>query len=371
MTAKRYDKKGKNFERDIGKIQQAAELLLLENLETQPKVRKLNEILVGSKHARILMKKGDSAEDSINIDEQLVEEVVKSGNDALKALVGTDFVKNKVIKGGKDGKPDTLGNKTIIVDYSLKDDKITRVLQLLASANTTLKDYSSIRFSGDNAGVQSFTKVKLGNTTSYVAIMGALSSLNLNSNINKDNLFYNGLYYGVVKNVEEINYHLNHLQFIYELTGAGLSYDGINFLETDFLIINDPMSNNIKVLSVKDMVNQELKKKQSPYVRKKEYIRENKDVLFFDEAAANQIAYAKVKNNSAVVKLLENEVKININDYIKGWSNLKKAYVLEYLGTMSVEDAKIKAQANAGKISSTIKEHYEKLINAKRKKLTK
>lgn len=245
---------GTSFERDIAKLQQVAE----SNLGVE--IRKIKDINIGRASANIL-----NTTDTINIAEPLVRLVEDKCSKVVNDMVGKDFSKG-LVKKGRQGKIDNMGNNNIQIIYELNNNT-TRVWQILAASNFTLKNYASIGIKeGKLKGV---TNIRLGNTTPYVAIVGAISSIDPSlSLIRKNKIFYGGIVEGVINNVAKINYHLNHLQFIYDLSGAGQYYDKLgNIGEAEYLIYNDPYSDNIKVESVKVLISQELQTERSPYLR--------------------------------------------------------------------------------------------------------
>ena len=245
---------GSSFERDIAKLQQVAESKL--GIE----IRKIKDINIGNVSANIL-----NTADTINIVKPLVHLVEDKCNKVVNDLVGKDFSKG-LVKKGKQGKNDTMGNKNVQITYQLNDN-VNRIWQILAASNFTLKNYSSISIK--KGEFQKITNIHLGNTTPYVAIVGSISFIDPSMPlIRKNKMFYGGIVEGVINNVAEVNYHLNHLQFIYDLSGAGQYYDKLgNIGEAEYLIYNDPYSDNIKVESVKVLISQELRKERSPYSR--------------------------------------------------------------------------------------------------------
>lgn len=164
--------------------------------------------------------------------------------------------------------------------------KLRTVAKIMQAATFTAKNYKSFRWDDQvkeyvpiNNEASWANKLHLGKSDPFRAIHGTLSSLGYDStNI--------GIYF--TKMVEaldgiktmqkpyahefhsDIVSHINHLRFVYELTGGGQTYDkavDLAFPEARYLIYNDPTTGNIYVRStasiVVDYISSTLKKKDS------------------------------------------------------------------------------------------------------------
>lgn len=261
---------GVGFEKDIVKLHQMAENALA--LEANKKMTK-EEIHIGNISANIL-----NTSETIDISPVVIDAVNQASNEALDELVGANFHKGIVVKG-RSGKIDVRGNKMVQVNYYSKNVP-KKIMQLLASSNFTLKSKKSMTW--DNANkklvIMKESDIHLGHTTPYVAIMGALSLLEKQLSLQeRERIFYQGLIENVKYGNKEIGYHLNHLQFIYELSGAGQFYsNGLGDIGVaDYLIYNDPDSDDIQVRSVNAMIAEVLEEKNSIYSAGASFIRKN------------------------------------------------------------------------------------------------
>lgn len=138
------------------------------------------------------------------------------------------------------------------------------VIPLLQNANFSLKNYSSSEWTGPKGHQTLITElggdIHLGNTNVYKAITSALISLGVNFE-DTQSVFYRG-YWGTVKYGRQHS-HLYHLRFLYELSGAGaITKDGKAATNVNYLIFNDPMSDNIYVKSVAELISDMLENSQ-------------------------------------------------------------------------------------------------------------
>lgn len=260
---------GSGFEKDITKLHQIAEKNLRIEFEKQMSKEQIN---IGNVSANILDEAG-----TIRITSALVESIEQNGSAAINELVGADFHKG-IVKKGRSGKIDVRGNKEIIINYS-SDNISTRIWQIIANSHFTLKNKKSLEWDNQNKqlAIAKTSDIHLGHTTPYVAILGALDNLEMNYSLeDKERLFYGGLIEGIDNNNKEIIYHLNHLQFIYDLSGVGQSYQGLGKLgPADYLIYNDPDSDDIQVKSVNSMIAQALNENKDVYSRYVSFARKN------------------------------------------------------------------------------------------------
>lgn len=260
---------GQEFENDITKLHQIAERELGIAFEKQMSKSQIN---IGKNSANIL-----NTSDTIRIDEELIKQIEDNAGEAINKMVGENFHKGYVAKG-KSGKIDIKGNKEVIIQYNLNNIPAT-IWQILASANFTLKSKKSLEWDKKNRqlAIASASDIHLGHTVPYVAIIGAISSIDSELSLEeKEKIFYGGLIEGVKNKVEEVSYHLNHLQFIYELSGAGQYYDGLgNIGEAEYLIYNDPDSDDIQVRSVAAMIAEELEQENGVYSASVSFTRKN------------------------------------------------------------------------------------------------
>ncbi len=144
-------------------------------------------------------------------------------------------------------------NFTVSADAS---DIISRLLKAFSGGTFTLKNYATY-----TSKLRSLDQIDihLGNTNLYKAITGGLSQI-FSDPADQYTVYYRGMQIlsgqsqkPDTANVETINAHFAHLRFMYELRGTGLITDE-NSAVADFIIWNDPSSQNIVVRSTKDLV---------------------------------------------------------------------------------------------------------------------
>jgi hypothetical protein len=140
-------------------------------------------------------------------------------------------------------KADISAMKIEYSDELIPNEWCKNAIKLLNIRSFTLKNYASER------------KVHLGSTDPWKSFSTVLSQLHkrrkdiarsfiIASKIKKDNL----------KN--DINSHINHIRFVYELSGFGQRVK-----EADFLILNKPNTDEIYVRSTAKLINDYLQQK--------------------------------------------------------------------------------------------------------------
>jgi hypothetical protein len=228
---------GQATEKDIGRLHQVAEAALLQNISP------MQDIVIGDVQA------GIGTDVSTVISEHIIEQL----NVNIEKFVGKEFYQG-LIKT-KQGKIDIKGNNSITVNYSapLND----QIWQLIASSNFQVKNKTSVVWNRESRRneLQEISQISFGSTSAYRSIVSMLNSIGMSPS---EDIFSEGIIESVNNNLE-ITYHLNHMQFIYELTGAGQYYKGLGPIgENNYIIINDPSSDMIQVLSVKALIAEEL-----------------------------------------------------------------------------------------------------------------
>lgn len=140
----------------------------------------------------------------------------------------------------KDQKIDNRG-LNLTLSYNLTDES-EKAMYLMATKNFSLKNY--ISYKGDITN-----EITIGSTTPFRAIGSVLLTL-VDDNEMKEIFFQ-----GILSKSKEAQYHLYHLQAIYEFSGRGQVRIGGELLpEVDFLVINDPTTTNIQVISINNMI---------------------------------------------------------------------------------------------------------------------
>lgn len=135
-------------------------------------------------------------------------------------------------------------------------DIISKLLKVFSNKTFTLKNYATY-----TSKLRSLDQIDihLGNTNLYKAITGGLSQI-FSDPSDQYTIYYRGMQIlsgqsqkPDTANIEIINSHFAHLRFMYELRGTGLITNNNNAV-ADFIIWNDPSSQNIVVRSTKDLV---------------------------------------------------------------------------------------------------------------------
>lgn len=152
----------------------------------------------------------------------------------------------------RDGKIDVKGSNIQIEYEGAATGELERALRLLETSSFSLKSY----ISGDTPSLGSTNPVKaISAITDYVEKNGSLktypSKLFFTCHPNKSE-FGNG----TEPNYQNLYAHYDHMQKIYELTGLGLHYNGIqDMVGVDFLIVNRAKSNtDIEVYATSDLI---------------------------------------------------------------------------------------------------------------------
>lgn len=130
-------------------------------------------------------------------------------------------------------------------DISAKiNPKWVNFINTFRNANFTVKNYSS---------KSQQETIHLGNTQLKKAIPSILSQLYRDKTVS--HIFYHSLGAYVNTKDAQIGEHILHMRYMYELGGGKLKdKNGKLIQKADYFIYNDPVSNNIWVRSVKDMI---------------------------------------------------------------------------------------------------------------------
>ena len=215
-------------------------------------------MLIGGQSATTEAIENLSEETKNTLIELTNEAITEQGKRLGKEAAQTKYIKEIV---AATGKVDVSVPMNIEISEN-GDDLINNFLKAIQGMNFSLKNYSSKTFSKnkktgkyDYAGTRSEGEISLhlGDSNLPKAVMGALSPYL--SVKDQENVYYRGITILSGKSKEpdtasykEINEHFAHLRFIYELRGQGLLANGSNQV-VDFIIWNDPDSENIAVES--------------------------------------------------------------------------------------------------------------------------
>lgn len=147
------------------------------------------------------------------------------------------------------------------------------LLEALSNATFTDKSYRSISWKNGQKVQLGDREIHLGNSDSYRAILGSMAALGF-SKTTTEYVFYGGRNIVIGKDTDEpiedsadVSHHIWHLRYMYELTGAGITYKdfGTDFFGgAKFLVYNDPSSSDIYVTSTRKIISDLLQTKDFP-----------------------------------------------------------------------------------------------------------
>lgn len=173
-----------------------------------------------------------------NIAKGLLNQISRHGSNLVSGAA-SEIITKPTFKSGKVDVVSFSGNFT----YSAEMLPYWKnFIQTFKGARFTVKNYSSF---------SKYETIHLGHTDITKTLLSSLSDIGFNQK-EALHIFEHSLAY---KNDPQVNQHLLHLRFAYELTGGGLRDEAGNKIDSaDFFIYNDPSSNNIYVRSTKEMV---------------------------------------------------------------------------------------------------------------------
>lgn len=209
----------------------------------------------------------------------------KTNQDLEKAGKKTRSINSIGIPVERSIKTDING---VSLNIDVSNNQINRDLQeltkLIAGKTFSLKNYAARNENFSN------TSIGLGTTNLYKALMGSLNTLYSPKTSRK--IIYQGMQIlaGEQKNpdpqtvYDNIAIHFSHLRYMYDLSGAGLLQQ--NGKMTDFIIYNDPNSDNIAVRDTYSIILQNM-------------VKNKRNLLFSGE---NEIAASRIFANPVIKK---------------------------------------------------------------------
>lgn len=218
------------------------------------------------------------------------EHTIKSIEREIKKLTEKDAEKIKELRKiqtaiEKEGSSSRSGKADVIADITITaevDNPFVKLAKLFKGKRFTVKNYNSKGGTDDQS-------IHLGHSDPYKAIVGQLQSLGY-SYSESTHMFYHWLnsWLGNTKSgTEAVEIHVPHLRFAYELEGNSLINKNGDLLSADFLVVNDPSSNNIFVKSTKSIVGE---------------ILTGKDRIFNPFSKSIDIKYSTVDNKKVLFK---------------------------------------------------------------------
>lgn len=224
-----YDS-GARFERELTRVIQA----VYEGVSDKEFKFDESQVNIGSRTAT-----------SINLSEELlgdqqIQKMLKTvGTKTQKYITMADGTK-KLVYYLQDvsGKIDVKGYEIAITGNP--SPELLKIYNLLKDATFTAKNYNSKTW---DEKAQTFvdatgTTLALGKTNIYRSIIGTLEDLGYDSRTSQS-AFWAG-FNRINSGDQNVMNHFYHLRYIYELTGAGIKYDGQSYGGAKYLIYNDP-----------------------------------------------------------------------------------------------------------------------------------
>lgn len=195
-----------------------------------------------------------------NMGKKITKQVVnkKTGKLELKQIIST----NVTAKAGK-------ADLTVPASLEINMDAhplIQAMVEAMKGYNFSVKNYKSTMWDDKKktSVVKDFSTATLGfgNSNLYKAVTGGLSQYSEDVQF-QDAVFFRGLQYLLdrtippdTSNITDVQRHFAHLKAIYEIKGSGQVWDldPRQSLAADFVIWNDPDSQNIYVRDVNSLI---------------------------------------------------------------------------------------------------------------------
>ena len=217
---------GSRFERELTAIIEAVYINLTdEDID-------LGQINIGSQKADV---------DIQNLEEKMTQKILKEVGTQTQRIIEQDNKKAKKIYylSSVGGKIDVKGY-TINIKGDVNPE-LLEIYNLLKDATFSAKNYNSMTWdekAKQYIEMQKHKTITLGKTNLYRSIVGTLNSLGYDQKTAESALWAG---FNKIKDGDnDIANHFYHLRYIYELTGAGLTYNGESFGGVRFLIYNNP-----------------------------------------------------------------------------------------------------------------------------------
>ena len=122
------------------------------------------------------------------------------------------------------------------------DNYLLNIWKILSQAVFSAKNYDSLTWDEKIKTLVDahHDKIKIGDSNIIRSLYGSLNSLGLWDHKTIISAIYAGYWATTKYNQQPVMTHFYHLRYIYELTGAGIMYNGKMANEVRFLIYNDP-----------------------------------------------------------------------------------------------------------------------------------
>lgn len=199
------------------------------------------------------------------LSEHMQTEILKITNEALKnqaKRINSMKISPFVEISARAGKTDIFTpNLKVQEDGS---SLISEFLNTISGVNFSLKNYSSFQKDTGKGTQKKLTDINihLGKSNPYKAITGSLSEILSDPRAQK-RVYWRGMTILAgqsqdpdTASEDQVYKHFGHLRFIYQLRGAGLIDESGRHQVADFIIWNDPNSENIAVRSTASLIAQ-------------------------------------------------------------------------------------------------------------------
>lgn len=251
--------KGTDFEKELSKVVYS----VLSRVSNQNVVSNQNinlkDINIGKKRANVAF----GAELVSLVLEPEVQNILEiTGVGTKKALLKEQSNNNLYYYlTNIEGKTDVQGYQVEI--NGNPSSELLSIYNLLKDATFSLKNYGNFYWNPEAKRKESSTHLRLGNTNVFRAFYGVLSELGYQKS-SIISAFWNSWY--EAEKCPQVALRINQIRFVYELIGAGLSYDN-NLLKgrVKYLVYNNPDTDEIYVRSTAKIIQQILQSDQLGY----------------------------------------------------------------------------------------------------------
>ena len=221
----------------------------------------LNKTLTGSKQVTSTKSGKYDIIDLDGLAYQILQNIYSTTDMKLRSELEKAYRGLNSQRARTDGKEITVSGKTDVsakrVEFIISTqipEQMRLVFQLLSKAQFTLKNYATSGYAYiflKQKGLDP-TKIHFGDSNVLRALVAVLTELGYKMNVIKS-IYYSAYASGDVS----AQLHIYHIRYVYELTGLGQNYidkELKQFGEAEFLIWNDPSSDNIYVKSTAQLI---------------------------------------------------------------------------------------------------------------------
>ena len=206
----------------------------------------LGQRIVGGEQATI---------DIDDLGEIAVDKLINNISEKINKVQNTPLIEDIESVSSKSGKTDNRGYQSTLIVSANMSKKFEDFIKLFSDVSFSVKNYQG----------SSSWDIHLGSTIPIKAMYASLRGLGINKEESVHVYSHSVASYNKNPNMIKRNNDIFHLRFMYELTGMGLidaqTKQPLNAV--DFLIYNDPDSENIYVRSTQALINEILSDKEN------------------------------------------------------------------------------------------------------------